>query len=299
MSLFCFEMIDECGVEVVGRSVVGFGKGFSLSEVGCVGDGSEAGFALFLLSGLGGEVVVVAAEFSASLVVKPGEVGEDVVGSELPVGNASVVAGAEALEVEHEFVGVEALGVGGDDGSCCCGEGGCGELVFAGPLTGGVVELEDDPVGQVIASNVGCILFEGGDAVEMGVVALDGFCGGDVLPIGGIAEQKTFGCGGRGRGDGEISCWLWLRVLVRLVGQSRCGAARGSRQEAADGLWVRHRGRGLWWIVTFWPSCGLRPASLSFCFFRPSSRWRCSSRRIGRHQQYILSRKHKHLPLQV
>ena len=106
VGLFCFEMIDEGGVEVRGRSGVGFGKGFSLSEVDFVGDGSEAGFAMFLLSGLGGEVVVVAAEFSASLVVKSGEVGEDVVGSELPVGDASVVAGAEALEVEHELIGI-------------------------------------------------------------------------------------------------------------------------------------------------------------------------------------------------
>lgn len=204
VGLFCFEMIDEGGVEVRGRSGVGFGKGFSLSEVGFVGDGSEAGFALFLLSGLGGEVVVVSAEFSTSLVVKSGEVGEDIVGSELPIGDAAVVSGAQSLEVEHEFVGVEALGVGGDDGSCCCGEGGCGELVFAGPLTGGVVELEDDPVREVLSSDGGGAALEVGDAVEVGVVTLDGGCCCGVLQVGAIAEEEGFGRFGRGGGEAIV-----------------------------------------------------------------------------------------------
>ena len=279
VGLFCFEMIDEGGVEVVGRSVVGFGKGFSLSEVGFVWDGSEAGFALFLLSGLGGEVVVVAAEFSASLVVKSGEVGEEVVGCELSVGDASVVSGAQSLEVEHEFVGIESCGMGGEDGSCGCGEGVGREVVFSAPLLGGVVELEDDPVREVLSSDGGGVLFEGGDAAEMGVVALDGFRGGDILPVGGISEQEGFGC--VGCCSGQINLLLWWRDLVRLVGQSRSDAARGSRQEAVDGLWVRHRRRGLWWVVTFGTSCAQQPASPSFCFFRPSIRWRCSSRRNG------------------
>lgn len=99
-------MSDEISLEVFGAPSVGGGKGFALGLIICVGYGLRSCFAVFPLAALGLLLLVVSLEFSASLVVKPGEVGEDVVGSELPVGNASVVAGAEALEVEHELVGI-------------------------------------------------------------------------------------------------------------------------------------------------------------------------------------------------
>lgn len=83
-------MSDEISLEVFGAPSVGGGKGFALGLIIFVGYGLRSCFAVFPLASLGILLLVVSLEFSASLVVEPRQVGEDIVGGEASVGNLAV-----------------------------------------------------------------------------------------------------------------------------------------------------------------------------------------------------------------